>query len=328
MFNRRPKPVRQQVRSTFAVLFITTSLAASTRAGGGDEFKAQRSLFDYDAAVSLSVVEKGVEQRDGVAIRDITFNALTGKDLAAYIVTPPGKGPFPAVLWVHWLGEPETTNRTEFLNEAVKLAGQGVMSVLVDAMWSSAVKPDWFSKRVPEEDYGNSIRQVIALRRAMDLLLAQPAVDQARVGVVGHDYGGMYSMMMAGVDQRAKAYVYVAVVPSLNDWAFLGPQPKSKTEYIRQNAPLELTDYLRQVKNASTFLQFGTKDVYVSRVDSGIIANAAGTKNRKFYEADHAMNLPEIVADRAAFLLKELAPASAPPLRDYQVRPSASNTPL
>jgi len=111
---------------------------------------------------------------------------------------------------------------------------------------------------------------------------------------------------MAGVDQRAKAYVYVAVVPSLNDWAFLGPQPKSKAAYLRQNAQLELTDYLRQVKNASTFLQFGTKDVYVSRVDGGIIANAAGTKNRKFYEADHDMHLPEIAADRAAFLLKEL----------------------
>jgi pimeloyl-ACP methyl ester carboxylesterase len=221
------------------------------------------------------------------------------------------------VLWIHWLGDPETTNRSQFLNEAVKLASQGVASVLVDAMWSTAIDPDWFGKRVPEEDYGNSIRQVIALRRAMDILVSQPNVDRTRVGLVGHDYGGMYSMMMAGVDPRAKAYVYVAVVPSLNDWAFLGPQPKSKAAYLRQNAMLELTDYLRQVKNATTFLQFGTKDIYVSRVDTGIVANAAGTKNRKFYETDHAMNLPEIVADRDAFLLKELVPAPASPPKDF-----------
>jgi cephalosporin-C deacetylase-like acetyl esterase len=298
--------VRDQIRNTVAAVSVSVLLASSAWAQAGNEFEAQRALFKYDASISLGVVEKGVEKREGASVRDVTFNALTGKDLGAYIVTPDGPGPHPAVLWVHWLGEPETTNRTQFLSEAVSLASKGVMSVLVDAMWSTAVNPDWFGKRVPEEDYGNSIKQVIALRRAMDLLLSQPKADKTRVGLVGHDYGGMYSMMMAGVDQRAKAYVYVAVVPSLNDWAFLGPQPKSKAAYLRQNAMLELTDYLRQVKNASTFLQFGTKDIYVSRVDGGIIANAAGTKNRKFYEADHAMHLPEIAADRDAFLLKEL----------------------
>jgi pimeloyl-ACP methyl ester carboxylesterase len=216
-------------------------------------------------------------------------------------------------MWVHWLGDPETTNRTQFRDEAVKLAAQGIVSVLVDAMWSTAVQPEWFGKRVPEEDHANSIRQVIALRRGMDLLLAQPGVDKNRVGVVGHDYGGMYSMMMAGVDQRAKTYVYVAVVPSLLDWAFLGPQPKSKADYLRQNSMLELTDYLRQVKNATTLLQFGNKDVFVSRVDTGIIARAADTKERRFYETDHAMKLPEIAADRDAWLVKELAlPRAAP----------------
>ena len=310
--------MRQGIRRTFVVTFGTLLLAsfATLRAEEGDEFKAQRTLFNYDAALPLGVKVKEVEKRLGATVLDLTFDALSGKDVAAYVVTPEGKGPFPAVLWVHWLGEPETTNRTQFLKEAVNLASHGVVSVLPDAMWSTATNPEWFGKRVPDEDYGNSIRQVIALRRAMDLLLSQQGVDKSRVGLVGHDYGGMYSMMMAGVDQRLRAQVYVAVVPSLNDWAFLGPQPKSKAAYLRQNAMLELTDYLRQVKSVPAFLQFGTKDVYVSRVDAGMIANALSTKNRKFYEADHAMTLPEIAADRAAFLLKELAVAPALPAKD------------
>ncbi|MEO8499540.1 MAG: prolyl oligopeptidase family serine peptidase [Vicinamibacteria bacterium] len=297
---------------TCAALALVALLSPGIAGAQSEEFPSQRALFDYDHDAPLGVAEKGVEKREGAAIRDVTFNALMGKDVAAFIVTPGGPGPFPAVLWVHWLGEPATTNRTQFLDEAVKLASKGVVSVLVDAMWSTAVNPDWFGKRVPEEDYGNSIKQVIALRRAMDLLLSQHGVDSARVGLVGHDYGGMYSMMMAGADQRAKAYVYVAVVPSLNDWAFLGPQPKSKAAYLRQNSMLELTDYLGQVKNASTLLQFGNKDVFISRVDTGIIARAAGiaqkdlAAHRKFYEADHAMTLPEIAADRDAFLVKEL----------------------
>lgn len=311
--------MQQRVRRSFiaAAGVLALSLCSASRASDADEFKAQRALFNYDANLPLGVRVKEVEKRLGATVLDLTFDALTGKDVAAYVVTPEGTGPFAAVLWVHWLGEPETTNRTQFLNEAVNLASKGVVSVLVDAMWSTAVNPDWFGKRVPEEDYGNSIRQVIALRRAMDLLISQPGVDKSRIGLVGHDYGGMYSMMMAGVDQRLRAQVYVAVVPSLNDWAFLGPQPKSKAAYLRQNAMLELTDYLSQVKSVPAFLQFGTKDVYVSRVDSGLIANALGTKNRKFYETDHAMTLPEIAADRDAFLLKELAAAPAAPGKDF-----------
>lgn len=307
-----------RVRRSFiaATGALVLSLCSAARASDADEFKAQRALFNYDASLPLGVRVKEVEKRLGATVLDLTFDALTGKDVAAYVVTPEGKGPFAGVLWVHWLGEPETTNRTQFLNEAVNLASKGVVSVLVDAMWSTAVNPNWFGKRVPEEDYGNSIRQVIALRRALDLLISQPGVDKSRIGLVGHDYGGMYSMMMAGVDQRLRAQVYVAVVPSLNDWAFLGPQPKSKAAYLRQNAMLELTDYLSQLKSVPALLQFGTKDVYVSRVDTGMIANALGTKNRKFYETDHAMTLPEIAADRDAFLLKELAPAGAAPAKD------------
>jgi hypothetical protein len=80
---------------------------------------------------------------------------------------------------------------------------------------------------------------------------------------------------------------------------------------------LELTDYLRRLKGVPALLQFGTKDVYVSRAESGIIASALGTKNRKFYETDHAMALPEIAADRDAFLVRELAPAPAMPAKDF-----------
>jgi pimeloyl-ACP methyl ester carboxylesterase len=176
--------------------------------------------------------------------------------------------------------------------------------VLVDAMWSA---PQWYESRVPEEDYDNSLRQVIALRRAMDLLAARPDVDEARLGFVGHDYGGMYGMLTAGADRRARTYVYVAVAPSLNNWAFFARQPASKAEYLRKNAVLELTDSLRQVTNASTFFQFANTDTYVSHADTLVVlAAAANPKERRFYDADHSMNTPQVAADRDAWLLKEL----------------------
>ena len=187
------------------------------------------------------------------------------------------------------------------------------MSLLVDGMWSD---PTWYEKRDPEQDFDVSIRQTIALRRAMDLLVARPEVDSKRIGYIGHDFGGMYGMLMAGLDKRAKTYVFVAVAPSLLEWAFFATQPRSKVDYIRRNAPLELSEFLHRVDNASTLFQFAKHDVYVSAASTGVLLNAANApKERKFYDADHAMDKPEIAQDRDAWLLKELVPAaaSAPP---------------
>ena len=126
---------------------------------------------------------RGVEKRGQVTLRDITFAGAPGAEpVHAYLVAPPGKGPFAGALFVHWLGEPKTTNRTQFLQEAVELAGRGTVSLLVDAMWA---KPKWFRTRTCEKDFEAAIRQVVELRRALDLLIAQPGVEPTSVAVSG-----------------------------------------------------------------------------------------------------------------------------------------------
>jgi cephalosporin-C deacetylase-like acetyl esterase len=286
-------------------LLALSAIGQTARASEDFASEDVTAAFTYPASAPLDVKESGVEKREGATVHDIAFAANPGAPAQkAYLIVPEGKGPFAAVLWVHWLGEPATTNRTQYVAEAVALAPRGTVSLLVDAMWSAS---EWYGKRVPEEDYQNSIRQVIALRRAMDLLASRPDVDKARLGFVGHDYGGMYGMIAAGLDHRAKTYVYVAVASSLNDWAFFARQPKSKTEYLRQNAPLELTDFLRQVKNATTLYQFATHDDFVCRADTAVLMGAtADPKERRFYDADHAMALPKAAEDRQAWLVKEL----------------------
>jgi dienelactone hydrolase len=296
--------MRTPVPFVASALVLLVGAAGAVAARAADE-SDPAALFRYDASVDLKVENVGVVTQDKVAVHDLRFTPLPGRDpVKAYLVVPEGKGPFAGILWVHWLGEPTTTNRTQFLKEAVELAPRGVVSLLVDAMWSA---PDWYVKRLPDEDYDNAIRQVIALRRAMDLLLARPEVDKARVAFVGHDYGGMYGMLMAGADRRARTYVYVAVAPSLDNWAFFAPQPASKAEYLRKNAALELTDSLRRVTNASTLFQFARNDAYVARADTGVpLAAAAAPKERRLYDADHSMAVAQAVSDRDAWLLKAL----------------------
>lgn len=290
------------------VFFLLLAFSVTTHAQSATEVAARKALFRYNDRSPLAVKEISSEKRGDVTVTDITFSPGPGRTIKGYLVRPAGNGPFAGILWVHWLGE-EKSNRTQFLDEAVQLAPKGTVSLLIDAMWSD---PSWFGTRVPEKDYENSIRQVIDFRRALDLLLSQANVDKTRIGFVGHDFGAMYGMLMAGVDQRINTFVFVAATQSLNDWAFLGPQPKSKAAYLKQNANLELTDYLRQVKNASKLFQFGKKDIFISQADGAVLFNAAPEpKRRKLYDASHKMELTEIARDRDEWLVKQLNLAEA-----------------
>jgi dienelactone hydrolase len=290
----------KKMRSLSFVLLLALAVAAQAQPG---EIAGRAAIFKYDHNSPVILKEVSSEKRGDVVVRDITFSDGRSSSAKAYLVVPPGQGPFAGILWVHWLGA-EKSNRSQFLDEAVDLAQKGVVSVLVDAMWAT---PRWFGNRIPEKDYENSIRQVIELRRALDLLLSQSNVDRTRIGFVGHDYGAMYGMLMAGVDNRVNTYVFIAATQSLNDWAFLGPQPKSKAVYLKQNANLELTDYLRQSKNASTLFQFGKADFFVSQADAAVLFAAANEpKERRLYDAPHEMRLTEIVSDRDEWLVKKL----------------------
>jgi hypothetical protein len=62
--------------------------------------------WDYDQKAPLAIQEAGVQDREGVKIHDLSYAVPTGDRAAslgpnggraaAYLVVPPGKGPFPA----------------------------------------------------------------------------------------------------------------------------------------------------------------------------------------------------------------------------------------
>ena len=277
--------------ATLVMTFATTGLAAET------------GLFDYDQSASLAVKDIAVETRGAATVRDITFVGV--KDpVKAYLVTPTQPGPCAAILYVHWLGEPATTNRTEFLNEAVGLAGRGVVSLLVDTMWAD---PKWWDGRRVETDFAGGVRQVIELRRALDLLLAQPGVDANRTALVAHDFGAMFGAVMAAADRRPKAFVFLAPTPRLSDWYLFNVKPASVEAYQRELEPLDPIRAVAQLAPAPVFYQFALHDKYVPAPRPTEFFDA--TKPRKLmamYDADHDLSPHEVAADRLAWLAKEL----------------------
>jgi pimeloyl-ACP methyl ester carboxylesterase len=268
---------------------------------------AAPSLFDYDAARPLEIRETARREDNGVLLRDITYAPLGGGTNAATLITPataPAQ-PAPAVLFVHWYGPPApTSNRTQFVPDGIALARQGVTALLIDTPWSV---PEWFRSRKSEEDYTRSVQQVRDLRRALDVLMAQPGIDRTRVAYVGHDFGAMYGTLAAAVDPRVTHFVFMAGTASFSDWFLYAPklQGEARDRVIAELAPLDPVRWLPRLRGP-VLLQFASTDEHVSTARREQLAAAApkGAEVR-VYKAGHALS-EESTRERLDWLRKVL----------------------
>jgi hypothetical protein len=263
------------------VLAATTALAPS---------------FSYDAAAPTNLRVSG---------DNVTFSGAHGREVSGVLYRASTPGRHAAVLFVHWLGDPATTNHREFEADARALTARGADCLLVDAMWS---KPNWFENlRSPQTDARDSVDQVIDLRRALDVLLSFPDVDPARVAYAGHDFGAMYGAVLSGVDTRPKYYVLMAGVDSFSDWYLLGAKPANVTAYKAEMAPYAPTRWLAQSTALGFLFQFSLRDRYISASQASAFWQAAPLPRGVFYyKSNHSLETPEAHADRLGWLMEKL----------------------
>jgi len=276
---------------------------------------AQAPSFEYDRSKPVDV--KTVPGT--VTVQQLTYAQLDGSRNAATLVTPGAAGgpARPAVLFLHWYEPPRpTSNRTEFLAEAVDLAASGVVSLLVDTPWA---KENWFPTRDAAKDYELTIQMTKDVRRALDALLAQPGIDTSRVALVGHDFGAMWGALAAASDPRITHLVYAAGTRSFTDWYLFTPKKEGaeKDAFVAKLAPLDPIAYLPKIAPRPLLLQFGTKDPFVKNDAATAMAEAVtGPKTVKTYEFEHELTYQSRL-DRLAWLREQfkLAPAAAAPAK-------------
>ncbi len=265
------------------------------------------SAFAYDASVPLQVTQKSQTVANGVRSRLVTFASANGRTLRAEIVSPfVASKPHAGVLFVHWLGDRKSTNHTEFEPDAFALAKKGATSVLLDAQWSEQQygKREWFMQvRTTDTDYAQSIAQVIDLRRALDLLVAQPGIDPHRIAYVGHDFGAMYGALLSGVDPRPRWYLLMAGNPSFSQWFLLGKKPADVDAYTAQMAPLDPLPYLARSHAQAYMFQFAQKDFYITpENETAFFSAAPSPRSMWVYKIDHSLATPLALQDRLTWL--------------------------
>ena len=125
--------------------------------------------------MSIAITSTGQQTRGAATIHDLAIDAGIDPPIVAYLVTHDGP-PGPAVLAWHWFDtEAEDSDRTQFLDEAVELAGLGVTTLLPQGRFPWASPPTTASADVAAIE-----AEVARIHAGIGLLRATPGVDSTR----------------------------------------------------------------------------------------------------------------------------------------------------
>ncbi len=169
--------------------------------GKNATFAEMKQMYEYDRSEPLDFKDLGTVDWGGVPGSWIEYTSA-GCRVPSVLVIPEGEGPFPAVLcapghtcgpWLHKVDQ-------------AALALMGIASLAIQPPDSRAPAVVSDTGRAVDDIKGN-VRYVVDLRRALDLLETLPQVDSKRIGFVGESWGGASGALLAGVDERVKAYV-------------------------------------------------------------------------------------------------------------------------
>ena len=251
------------------------------------------------------------DRHDGALTDDIVFRGPDGLDVEAYVVRPDadratstGAGRGPGLVMWHWLdNEAPDGNRSQYLDEAAELAAEGVVSLLPQGRFPWVTPPSG-----ADADVAAIGAEVARLRAGIDLLAGRRDVDAGRLGVVGHDFGGMLATVAAAEDSRLRALVIVAATPRWGDWFLPFWQiADDRIDYLRAMRPVDPIERIAEAAPASVLFQFAERDYYIAPMSAREFLRAAPeATGYKTYDTGHDMRLPEIRTDRRAFLSRAL----------------------
>jgi hypothetical protein len=281
--------------------------AAMTNLSGASLPSEQSALFRYRRG-PIAVDELSAEHRDGAVIRDITYTGQGGTPVRAYLVEPETAGPHPAILYLHWFEPPNPlSSRLEFLEEAVGMAGQGVVSLLPDLTFP------WQGDPIGDRtDVDRVVEQTIQVRRGLDLLAGRDDVDRRHVAVVGHDYGGMYGLIVSALDRtRVQFTVAINVDATFSNWFarfWLGLSGEDTIRYEQLLRPIDTINYVCCGAHRGLLYQFSEPDFFIpDSTRRTLVSATSGPTTYKLYPgAEHELDDETARHDRISWLLDHL----------------------
>ena len=308
------------------LLFSCTLLSAQTPA-----------LFDYDHALPFDYQEE-------IGRKDPQFECAgaglqvprIGK-LNMLVVRPVGKGPFPAIVYQHGGGQ----NMLTYLAEAEVMARAGAVSLILDAPPASPEPSKPLAEMSPAEIREENAGIVVCYRRTLDYLDSLKTIDAARIGFVGHSYGGILAGVLAGIDRRVKTFVLIGGVARYSRHIAVNQSDvwvqwrnrvgiSNLPRALEELRPIDPDQYISRPGHGPILFQCGNFDS-PDNVEAGqeYFRAASAPKELRWYDTDHSFADIEATFDRMQWLEKELKLKPVRPLLDrLWAKPARRAAPL
>jgi dienelactone hydrolase len=266
---------------------------------------APRLTFAYDVALPLHYVDRGRINRrtEPVAVEDVSFRSQ-GQQVEGYLLLPPGRVRRPAVVFVHGSGG----DRRELLERARALAGRNVVTLTITEPSTSSppARDPGGAAAVLKQIRAVQIRDVIAVRRAVDLLESLPQVDPSRIGYLGWSAGARTGTFVAASEPHVKALVLLSA-GAAPIAAYVANAPPSLRRAVRLVlGSIDPIRYIAMARPGTVRLEDGTEDETVPHAALlNIVRAAPGGTTVRWYDAPHALN-DAAYRDAFAWLVRKL----------------------
>jgi len=274
----------------FLPLLALSALLAACGASGAKRPSdgLPRLDFSYDASAPLRYVDRGRVGKSPfrLAVHDISY-ASGSRTIQGYLVVPPGSGRWPAVVFVHGSGG----DRRELLGAAAELAKRGVVALTISAPSQSVTTTPGTLDGLLNQARSLTVNDVVAVRRAVDVLQTLPQVDSHRIGYLGWSSGARLGAVIAASEPRIKALVLISAGAEPVS-AYVAQVPANARQRVRTVlGSVDPLRYIAWAKSGSLLLEDGRQDEVVPHEALLNVVHAApeGTTVR-WYDAAHALN--------------------------------------
>jgi dienelactone hydrolase len=295
------------VRTGFKLLPLLALTALVAACGSAGPKKPSddvpRLEFSYDSSAPLHYVDHGRLNTAAfrLAVHDVSYTSA-GRAVQGYLIVPRGSGKHAAVVFVHGSGG----DRSELIGAAAELAKRNVVTLTITAPSRSVTATPHTIEGLLDQARSITVNDVVAVRRAVDLLQTLPEVDAERVGYVGWSLGGRLGAVVAAAEPRIKALVLVSAGADPVS-AFVAQAPAGERQRVRRVlGSVDPLRYIGWAQPGTLLLEDGREDEVVPHSALLNLVRAAPPETDvRWYDAPHALN-KQAYRDAFGWLAKKL----------------------
>ncbi|HTE18137.1 MAG TPA: alpha/beta hydrolase [Armatimonadota bacterium] len=287
--------------NTASILNRFFSGAAAGREPSSDlGWDALRASYAYDAGAPLTVTEElGYDPE--YRLSRLRFRSGDGSGHTGLFLRPAAEGVYPCVLLLHALSSDKDAMVRLF---GRALAERGLASLALDAHLHGERGGGPSEPLGPLEYVRLARESILEYRHALDYLGTRADVDAERTGLLGYSLGAMMGCILAGVDERVRASLFMVA----------GDMVRTHLERIppflrRMADPISPVNFVPHISPRPVFFINGKWDATVPTAAATLLHEAArDPKQVVWVEAGHILP-PEAAAQGVDWLEKELRQA-------------------